>query len=86
MLNIVDKYKIYAFDRFHLVSACMWMPKPEANAQVKTLHFNDGKSDGNGGHCGWIKIYVIKIFSKSDASSNARATAKISVSWKKWWA
>jgi benzoyl-CoA reductase subunit C len=47
MLNDNGHFKVNALDRFPLVLASMWMPKPEINAQIKTLHFNDSKSDGN---------------------------------------
>jgi benzoyl-CoA reductase subunit C len=47
MLNDNGQFKIDALDRFPLVLASMWMPKPEINAQIKTLRFNDAKSDGN---------------------------------------
>ena len=47
MLNDNGHFKINALDRFPLVLASMWMPKPEINAQIKTSHFDDSKSDGS---------------------------------------
>jgi len=45
MLNSDGNYKTDALDRFNLALASMWMPKPEINAQIKALDFNDSKSD-----------------------------------------
>ena len=47
MLNSDGNYKTDALDRFNLALASMWMPKPEINAQIKALDFNDSKSDDN---------------------------------------
>ena len=47
MLNSGGKYKINAFDRFLLVLASMWMPKPEFNKQIKGLNFEDGETGRN---------------------------------------
>ena len=47
MSNDDGQFKVDALDRFSLGLASMWMPKTEVNAQIKTLHFNDSKSDGN---------------------------------------
>jgi benzoyl-CoA reductase/2-hydroxyglutaryl-CoA dehydratase subunit BcrC/BadD/HgdB len=46
MLNDNGRFKINALDRFPLVLASMWMPKKEINDQIKTLHFNHSKRDG----------------------------------------
>ena len=47
MLNGNGQFRVNALDRFPLVLASMWMPKPEINEHIKTLHFNDSKTDGN---------------------------------------
>jgi len=69
MLNDNGHFKINAFDRFPLVLASMWMPKPEINAQIKTLHFNDSKGDGSVRlHLNGTAIYdmdLIKIIGES---------------------
>ena len=46
-LNNDGQFKISALDRFPLVLASMWMPKPEINAQIKTFDFNDSKPNGS---------------------------------------
>jgi benzoyl-CoA reductase subunit C len=69
MLNSGGKYKINAFDRFHLVLASMWMPKPECDAQLATLNFNSDETYGNVRlHVNGTAIYdlnLIKIIEES---------------------
>jgi len=46
MLNSNGKYKINGSDRFKLVLASMWLPKPEFNAKVKGLEFDSEREYG----------------------------------------
>lgn len=47
VLNTGGKYKINAFDRFHLALASMWMPKSEINTQIKSLNFDNVETRSN---------------------------------------
>jgi len=69
MLNSDGRYKINALDRFRIVLASMWMPKPEYNAQIKALNFDDSETYGGLRlHVNGTSIYdlnLIKIIEES---------------------
>jgi benzoyl-CoA reductase subunit C len=86
MLNDNGQFKINALDRFPLVLASMWMPKPEINAQIKTLHFNDAKSDGNVRlHLNGTSIYDMDLLRIIDESGGFVASDDLCTGSRYFW-
>jgi benzoyl-CoA reductase subunit C len=86
MLNRGGEYKVDAFDRFHLVLASMWMPKPEANAQIKTLHFNDSKGDGKVRlHLNGTSLYDLDLIKLIDDSGGFVASDDLCTGSRYFW-
>lgn len=52
LLNSNGRFKIEGVDRFQIVLASMWTPKPEYNAQLKALNFDNGETRGD------VRIHV----------------------------
>jgi benzoyl-CoA reductase subunit C len=86
MLNNNGRAKINAFDRFHLVLASMWMPKPEVNARIKTLHFDASKSDGNVRlHLNGTSIYDLDLIKIIDESGGFVASDDLCTGSRYFW-
>lgn len=86
VLNSGGKYKINAFDRFHLVLASMWMPKPEYNAQIKALNFNDGETYGNVRlHLNGTAIYDLVLIKTIEESGGFAASDDLCTGSRYFW-
>jgi benzoyl-CoA reductase subunit C len=86
MLNRGGKYKIDALDRYPLALGSMWMPKQEANAQIKTLHFNDSKSNGNVRlHINGTSLYDLDLLKLIDDSGGFAASDDLCTGSRYFW-
>ena len=86
MLNSNGRYKIDAFDRFHLVLASMWMPKPEYNAQVKALNFDNGEAHGGVRlHVNGAAIYDLELIKTVEQSNGFIASDDLCTGSRHFW-
>jgi benzoyl-CoA reductase subunit C len=86
MLNSGEKYKIDAIDRYPLALASMWMPKQEANVQIKTLHFKDSKSGGNIRlHMNGTNLYDLDLLKLLDDSGGFAASDDLCTGSRYFW-
>ena len=86
MLNDDGQFGVDALDRFPLVLASMWMPKPEINAQIKTSHFNDSKTDGHVRlHLNGTSVYDMDLIRIIDESGGFVASDDLCTGSRYFW-
>ena len=86
MLNKNSKYGIDASDRFEIILASMWMPKPEFNAQIETLKLENGKSNRDIRlHVNGTAIYDLNLFNMIEESGGFVASDDLCTGARYFW-